>query len=225
MAFFSRQPSGPAPPTGATADLYAALRDVLSSSDSPLGFESLDARVRELLAAYCASEAADWQQYVSFGAQHYLRHAVSYDDTLELVLIAWGSGQGSRVHSHQNSHCWMTALSGSVVETRYAVQDEDVDMASPRSAQPPNLPGVLASVQPCPALVPGLVTQLHPGETAYISDAVALHAVRCADDVPAGSVTLHVYAPPIRRTKLYEPDDDRVTLRQPGYFSVGGVVV
>ncbi len=53
----------------------------------------------------------------------------------------------------------------------------------------------------------------------------ALHAVRCAgDDVaPCGGVSLHLYAPPIKRTRLYETDEDRVTLRVPGFFSAAGV--
>ncbi len=36
-----------------------------------------------------------------------------------------------------------------------------------------------------------------------------------------GAVSLHLYAPPIRRVKLYEPDNDRVVQRQPGFFTIG----
>ena len=50
----------------------------------------------------------------------------------------------------------------------------------------------------------------------------ALHAVGCAEGC-TGGVTLHLYAPPIRRAKLYESAENRVTLRQPGFFSAGGV--
>ena len=35
-------------------------------------------------------------------------------------------------------------------------------------------------------------------------------------------MTLHLYAPPIRRAKLYEAAENRVTLRHPGFFSAGG---
>ena len=50
----------------------------------------------------------------------------------------------------------------------------------------------------------------------------ALHAVGCAEGC-TGGVTLHLYAPPIRRAKLYESAENRVTLRHPGFFSAGGV--
>ena len=53
----------------------------------------------------------------------------------------------------------------------------------------------------------------------------ALHAVGCAagDAGACGGVTLHLYAPPIRRAKLYEAAEDRGTLRHPGFFSAAGV--
>ena len=52
---------------------------------------------------------------------------------------------------------------------------------------------------------------------------MALHAVRCAPGLPGeGACTLHIYAPPIRRVKLYEPDTDRVVQRVPGFNTVRG---
>jgi cysteine dioxygenase len=132
--------------------------------------------------------------------------------------------------------------------------EDDPMLATPRTpAKRPDIPGVIDASTPCPRLAPGLATALAPGQTAYISDAIvraardaptrvrrmsvlttilslftqALHAVRCGDAAaaPRGGVSLHVYAPPIRRTRLYEPDADRVTLRAPGFFSAAGRVL
>lgn len=65
------------------------------------------------------------------------------------------------------------------------------------------------------------------GDVSYISDRIALHAVRCSELMldggeGEGGVTLHLYAPPIRRVILYEPDLDRVVERIPGFFTVKG---
>ena len=98
----------------------------------------------------------------------------------------------------------------------------------------PPLPGVLSAVSPCPPLVEigrGTAGGVVPGgpptapPTLYINDSVALHAVRCADDTDweLGAATLHLYLPPIRRARLYEPEADRVVERVPGVFSKGGV--
>lgn len=65
-----------------------------------------------------------------------------------------------------------------------------------------------------PPPAPAGVGKVGPGGTAYINDTIALHAVRC-DDVACGAageegaVSLHVYAPPIRRVKLYEQEENR----------------
>lgn len=56
----------------------------------------------------------------------------------------------------------------------------------------------------------------------YINDAIALHAVRVPEHCTGtGAVTLHLYSPPIRRVRLYEPDNDRIVQRVPGFFTVG----
>jgi hypothetical protein len=62
---------------------------------------------------------------------------------------------------------------------------------------------------------------------AAASIAQALHAVGCASGGAGacGGVTLHLYAPPIRRAKLYEAAENRVTLRHPGFFSAAGAVI
>lgn len=62
---------------------------------------------------------------------------------------------------------------------------------------------------------------LQAGETGYINDTIALHAVRVPEHCTGtGAVTLHLYAPPIRRVKLYEPDNNRVIQRKPGFYTV-----
>ena len=236
----------------------------------PASLAALDGEVRRLLAEYCGDGEVDWQRYVHWSGEHYLRnlvetearaammrhavlgplrfcavrcvlcvlcavcsapqpasHCFSQAGLAELIVITWAPGQVSRVHSHEISHCWMTCLSGSVEELRYRVAEgEDVELTSPKSphASPPPIPGVLSSVRPCPRLEVQGVTCLSPGQTAYVSDELGLHAVRCTAGAKEGGVTLHLYAPPIRRTRLFEPDDDRVTLRQPGFYSIRGEV-
>lgn len=94
-------------------------------------------------------------------------------------------------------------------------------------AQNASLLHPLLLCRPCPLLVLTGVTPVGPGGTAYINDSMGLHAVRCADDAcppgEPGCVSLHIYAPPIRRVKLYEPEDNRVTTRTPGFNTIRGI--
>lgn len=119
----------------------------------------------------------------------------------------------------------MTCLSGAVDELRYAALPDGGSarvMTSP-SKHKLNVPGVLADQSPCPVLTPLATNTLDAGHTAHINDALGLHAVRCGS--PLGGVTLHVYSPPIRLARLFEPEWDRVSVRVPGHVSVGGTPV
>jgi len=74
------------------------------------------------------------------------------------------------------SGSWMTCLSGAVIETQYAVPPaaEDPELLTPRSpaTRPLVVPGVVASLAPCPPLRRGRTATLLPGQTAYISDEI-----------------------------------------------------
>ena len=74
----------------------------------------------------------------------------------------------------------MTCLSGAVEETQYAVPpaEEDPELLTPRSPakRPLAVPGVIASLAPCPPLRRGRTARLQPGQTAYISDEIVRRA-------------------------------------------------
>lgn len=176
-------------------------------------------------AAACSSCCA-------FNSHHYVRHLVDANETFELMLICWKGGQASSVHDHADSHCWLTVLQGAVDEVQWVPQKVHAGTESTASScndtatAPevlPGVPGVLGSTRPCPKLRQTCTSTLPSGATSYISDLLALHAVSCLESCPGeGAVTLHLYAPPIRRVNLYQPDEDRVVQRVPGFFSFRG---
>ncbi|GFH12487.1 cysteine dioxygenase, partial [Haematococcus lacustris] len=178
---------------------------------------------RQLVGSYAASGSSDWRSLVTFNPHHYVRHLVDGNEDFELMLICWAPGQASRVHNHASSHCWLTALEGQVEEEvfREAPGSEllPVRPGSPR----PTMPGVLTLEEQCPELQSCHRALLTPPSTGYINDSLGLHKVGCPALTPApGAVTLHIYAPPIRRVKLYEPEEGRVITRVPGFFSIRG---
>jgi hypothetical protein len=156
-------------------------------------------------------------------------------------------------------------------------QYQAAPVPSARPTDTPPLPGVIDATAPCPNLLHTRTTRVGPGAVTYINDRGGLHSVRCPDDCPTeeGGITLHIYAPPIRRwalfgvwlgaiavralclsspevvlpgvdstnqttnqhtnkqptgqptdptarVKLYEPENDRIVQRTPGFFTVRG---
>jgi cysteine dioxygenase len=223
-------PSAPPPLTTLFSDLAAAFAATrrsgvaISSNQSPASFAPLDARVRSLAAAYLRASHADWRHYAKWNKYHYVRHLVDANDDFEMMLICWAPGQASHVHNHAGSHCWLTVVDGLVDELRYRCDDagDDASELEPPGS-PQAVPGVLGVRRHCPRLDFMGANTVSPGVTAYIKDEIALHAVACPAACPgAGAVTLHIYAPPIRKVELYESESDRVVQRVPGFCTVRG---
>lgn len=197
-----------------------ALGFQINAHQDPASFARLDAKVRKLLSDYVASGHRDYRRYSLFNDLHYVRNLVEMNDDFELMVLCWKKGQGSRVHNHAESHGWLMPLAGTMEESKFLPSE----VTSERPADAPALPGVLNATTPCPGLTHTGTARIGPGDVAYINDSQGLHAVRCPDDCPSaeGGITLHLYAPPIRRVKLYEPESNRVVNRTPGFFTIRG---
>ena len=206
--------------SASSASASAAGAAAIDRFQPPAAFARLDARVRALLASYAASGAPDLSRYLHWNAHHYVRNLVDANEDFELMVLCWQRGQGSRVHNHADSHCWVACARGPIAEERYVV-------AAPRpqaapapgaaaadgaaaeevpAAAPPGLPGVLRATSPCPRLRHVASARMGVGDTAYINDGLGLHSVRCPggeeggeEGGEGGGVTIHLYAPPIRR--------------------------
>uniref|UniRef100_A0A1D2AHT4 Cysteine dioxygenase n=1 Tax=Auxenochlorella protothecoides TaxID=3075 RepID=A0A1D2AHT4_AUXPR len=196
---------------------------IIDNSQPAASFARLNARVQALLTRYTKEGSSDWRRYAAFNSHHYIRHLIEESPHFEILLVCWQPGQGSHIHDHDNSHCWLTCLDGTLEEKHYQAGESASPVAG--SAFPASaLPGVERVTSPCPAMHATHSQRLGPGDTGYISDRIALHTVACPSGTPApGAVSLHVYAPPIRRVRLFTPQEDQVVVRKPGFWSVRGV--
>jgi cysteine dioxygenase len=127
------------------------------------------------------------------------------------MLVCWAPGQRSSIHDHAASDCFLTVLSGGVDELLYA----PVEMEAPA-------PGAAVPCAP-PRLVGAGALAAGDGCVSHISNAAGLHALACAASATGGAVSLHCYAPPIRRLTTFDPARGEATSRAPGFLSVRGV--
>jgi len=167
--------------------------------------EDIKARMSEYIATQ-----KDWQKYCFFSDLHYTRNLVTTNDKFELILLCWKACQGSRIHNHSGSDCWMSVVQGPMIESLYTkIADGQVLC----EAEHPSEPGV------CPELRLEAVNTFHQGDVGYIHDGIGLHRVQCG---LCDGVTLHLYSPPISVATLFEPDNNAVVRRTPGFYSIGG---
>jgi len=117
---------------------------------------------------------------------------------------------------------------------KHPATDDDAANSHATLLTPTNRSNVLHASISSPLMVLQNESMIRAGEVSHIDDAIALHrvanfhtSIHTPDHAPApltpfGSVTLHVYAPPIRRVSIFEPCQPTYA-RTPGFFSVNGV--
>jgi len=166
--------------------------------------KELTEELQQLMTVYAAT-GEDFSSYVHWNDIHYTRNLVYHNDKFELMVLCWSKGQGSRIHSHTNSHCWMATLSGHAEETRYSAAVSIKELTFPG---------------PCPELTQISHHVSSKGDFSYISDEIGLHRVKAADD--ADTITLHLYSPPITEARILEPEAGSTSKRTPGFYSLFG---
>ncbi|XP_064388543.1 cysteine dioxygenase 1-like [Halichondria panicea] len=144
-------------------------------------------RLRTLMNSY-QSQRSDWEQYALFDPHTYTRNLVDAGNgRYNLIILCWDSGQGSSIHDHADSHCFLKVLSGEVKETMYAWPGSGV---SPSHSSTPTME------------VTGSESVLID-DVAYINNEIGLHRVENPSHTDQ-AVTLHLYCPPITTCQSFE---------------------
>jgi len=190
--------------------IYALEQQLLELfNDTSMEADVRSAQIQEQMSAYIAHQK-DWQKYCFFTDVHYTRNLVSTNDKFELIILCWKAGQASRIHNHSGSNCWMGVVQGPMIESLYSKVADGRVLCE---REHPSQPGV------CPELRLERTTTLYQGDVGYIHDGIGLHRVQSG---LADGVTLHLYYPPISIATLFEPDNNTVIQRTPGFYSIRG---
>jgi len=146
----------------------------------------------------------EWAPFIKFQPNKYTRNLVDNGNgKFNLMILCWAESQGSSIHNHSNSHCFMKCLQGKLIETRYAWPEDD---ESENKEHPMHV------------ISRG---ELKEGEVSYINDSIGLHRVENPSHTDT-VITLHLYVPPYDYCKLY---DERTGLVKEGcvtFYSIGG---
>ncbi|HYG05028.1 MAG TPA: cysteine dioxygenase family protein [Stenotrophomonas sp.] len=132
--------------------------------------------------AQCRIDVEDISAFCQFGDDAYQRNPIDRNEHHELVAICWRHGQASPVHNHGRSQCCVRVLEGAIEEQRY-VRDGGPGSTLTRAG----------------------LQQLTPrAETAFDSPEdfhrlTGLH--------PQGSISLHLYVPPLADYETIELPD------------------
>jgi cysteine dioxygenase len=159
-----------------------------------------------------------WRRYAHADAtQRYTRNLIATDhESFVLMALVWNANCESAIHDHPCDGCWWKVLQGTVQECRYKYNDnvDDEQHTVDETSDPTNNP--LICYQDC---------TYQQGDVAFMDNTLGLHKVgNPSHDQPA--VTLHLYAPPFPRCRVFSANDARVHhTATVTFYSKYGVVV
>ncbi|KJE89371.1 cysteine dioxygenase [Capsaspora owczarzaki ATCC 30864] len=168
-------------------DSTLSLEVMIQKLDVLMSQETVSvAAVNKLLESYDASRG-DWQRYgQTFDAVRYTRTRVWGNKNYNLLVLAWDQGQGSAIHDHENSVCFMKILDGALTETRFSwakstgnEDDQEIRVVGSRTLQ--------------------------RNGVAFITDQIGLHAMNNKSNSDK-CVSLHLYSPPFEECGVFGAD-------------------
>ena len=115
----------------------------------------------------------------SWSDKGYTRNCIRDTDKFELILLCWEKGQVTPIHDHGGEECWVHIIQGKFRETVYNVDDL----------------GELNVVK---------TNISNTGDVTYMSDFMGCHSLENLSD--ARSLSLHLYAKPIRNCNAFDDD-------------------
>lgn len=132
-----------------------------------------------LLGAWAAvgAELSEVMEYAGEpGIYPYGRKKIFANDEVEIIAMNWGARRTCAPHDHGSSFGWVNVMSGDVEHTLYTLDQSDVPVA--------------------------YLTRTEKFGSRYFAPRSMVHAMgNPSDDL---TVTVHIYAPPITRMKVYD---------------------
>ena len=116
--------------------------------------------------------------FIFFREETYGRNLIARTKEFELLVLTWLPGQRTPIHNHDGQRCWMWMNSGTLTFKNY---------------KPISLQGELVPT--------GSVETHSVGDLVYIDDGKGIHSIANASKKPA--VSLHLYAGPVSRCRIY----------------------
>ena len=122
-------------------------------------------------------QSNDFDNYISWSDDCYTRNCIIDNENFELILICWCEGHKTPIHDHGGEECWVKVLDGEFKENIYK-----------QDAQ-----GTLKKVK---------ISISKTNDITYMKDFMGFH--RLENIANKRSLSLHLYAKPIRKCRAFD---------------------
>jgi len=135
--------------------------------------------------------------YCSWSDNSYTRNCIVEDEKSELILLFWGTRQITPIHNHGGEECWVRIIEGEFKETIYT-EDKDGKLNLIRSMTSKS------------------------DDVSYMIDFMGFHRLENLSD--KRSMSLHLYAKPIRSCKVFNEDSEKFINKKLAYHTAPELV-
>ncbi|KAK3735557.1 hypothetical protein RRG08_054130 [Elysia crispata] len=202
-------------PPKSLPELIERLHDIFANEDISIEY------VQKLMASY-KSNPREWKKFAKFDKHRYTRNLVDEGNgKFNLMILCWNEAQGSSIHSHANSHCFLKVLDGSVKEEMFywpgntdqaeAMDEDGGERKEGRSENNDENSGMQKWAD----------NQLMRNECGYINDDIGLHRVENPSHIDK-AVTLHLYSPPFDECECFDQRTGKQTTSKVTFWSKYG---
>lgn len=154
------------------------LKELITYLHEVFSYDNVDVDYTQKLLENYKSNPKEWRQYAKYDPHKYTRNLIdSGNGKFNILLLCWAESQGSSIHDHSNSHCFMKCLDGELLETKYewpTQKNDDNEHEEKMKLR--------------------CKTNLPTNGVCYINDDICLHRVENLSHVKP-AVSLHVYIP------------------------------
>jgi len=158
-----------------------------SNENTPIALQSLD----DLITALSEKErtkynhiihsiklpSSAFENYNSWSNECYTRNCIIDNEKFELILLCWCEGHRTPIHDHGGEECWVKVIEGEFKETIYK-QNEAGELNFVKSSISKS------------------------NEITYMKDFMGFHRLENLSN--KRSMSLHLYAKPIRKCKTFD---------------------
>ncbi|KAH9488337.1 Cysteine dioxygenase [Bulinus truncatus] len=179
-------------PPASLHELITRLHEVFESDNISVEY------VQKLMTSY-KSNRKDWKKFAKFDQFRYTRNLVDAGNgKFNLMTLCWNEGQGSSIHSHANSHCFLKVLDGGVKEELFEWPN-DSESGMKKWAE----------------------NEYEKDQCTYINDSIGLHRVENTSHINK-AVTLHLYSPPFDVCQCFDERTGRAVTSKVTFWSKYG---
>ena len=140
----------------------------------------------------------DFKPFESWSSNKYTRNCLCNTEDFELLLLCWEKGQETEIHGHDGEDCWVYLLEGEIEEVFFTLDTSNY-LREERSQV------------------------LLPKVLSFMNDKIGFHKLKNSDKMR--SVSLHLYAKPIKNCRSYDTTTGHFITRQLSYDSFNQTTV